>query len=288
MYRALHAWRPPHTVESNCSGVRLHYSSRNISGEEFYANAFERRERELLDKIITPGLTVLDVGANLGFFTCLFAHRVGPTGRVIAFEPSPDTFRLLNENVRTNGFKDLVDCRCCALSDTEGTARLHVFSQGYEGYNSLGASRFSDSCAAVAAIDVGTTTIDRCLEQAGADSCKGYFIKVDVEGFEQRVLAGGLDHLNRIENLSLMVELYEPSARQCGSSTLETLDLLESCGFHAYRIAEIGDLAPLDGKSRAELIEARLYPNVFFFKPASMPRWLAGREVRSPGVVLPC
>ena len=269
MYRTLHVWRPAHIVESRCSGVRLRYSSRNRIGEEIYANAFERGERQLLDQFLTPGITVIDVGANLGFYTCLFARKVGPTGRVIAFEPTPSTFALLEQNVRINGVQDIVDCRCMALSDKAGIAQLNVFSDGRDAHNSLGVTQYSEHCVSEAVIDVPTVTLDTYLRPL--EFRHGCFIKIDVEGFEYQVLRGGLDHLRRIEPLALMVELYEPIARQCGSSVLKTLELLESCGLDAYYMATAGRLRPLDADGRRALVEARLPPDVFFFRKWPIP-----------------
>lgn len=272
MYRAVHAWRPPHIVESRCSGVRFRYSSQSHIGEAIYANAFEREERSLLDRILSPGLTILDVGANLGFYTCLFARKVGPTGRVIAFEPTPSTFELLEQNVRLNGLHDIVECRSCGLSDKEGIARMNLFSEGKDVYNSFRVDDACDKDSLPCVIDVTTTTLDQCLETL--DAKKGCFIKIDVEGFEHQVIMGGRNQLQRLDNLSLMIELYEPLARRCGSSTLQTVEVLESCGFKAYWMNGHGTLAPVDARARGDLEKAKLPPDVFFFKPATRPHWI--------------
>lgn len=254
----------------------MRYSSRNRLGEEIYANAFERQERTFLDQLIAPGLTVLDVGANLGFYTCLFASKVGPSGRVIAFEPTPSTFQALEQNVRINGFGDVVACRCCALSNTEGVAPMNTFPEGGDVYNSFGATCALDGGRPQSVIQVPTTTLDAALESE--DLRNGCFLKIDVEGFEHQVLLGGQRRLRREPKLALMVELYEPAARQCGSSTLATLDLLEGCGFEAYRMTAAIGLARLQASDRIELAEGRLPPDVFFFKNATRPSWLAGRN----------
>jgi FkbM family methyltransferase len=259
-------------VESRCSGVKLRYSSQNRIGQEIFANAFERIERHLLDRILSPGLTILDIGANLGFYSCLFAQRVGAAGRVIAFEPTPSTFNALQTNVRLNGYQDLIECHCCALSNTEGIAPMNTFPDSGGVYNSFGVSRTMDGNQPQDVIDVPTTTLDKYYREE--DFRNGVFIKIDVEGFEYQVIQGGTHLLKTEDRVAMMVELYEPASQQCGSSTLDTLALLESFGFEAYRMTEAADLARFDSNSKRELAAGRLPPDVFFFKPAMRPQWI--------------
>ncbi len=255
--------------------MRLRFGSRGRLGEDIYANAFEHTERTILDRLIRPGMTILDVGANLGLYTCLFARRVGPRGRVLAFEPTPATFALLEENVRLNRLQQTVECRCCALAEKEGTASMYVYPEGSDVYNSLAAPLALGKVEAAGAIDVPTTTMDRCL--AGVPLDGGCFVKIDVEGFEHQVLQGGQGLLRLGNDLALMVELYEPAARQCGHSTLETLSLSESWGFRAYWMAGPGGLAAVDQQARRRLKEGTLPPNVFFFNAISHRRLAEAR-----------
>src|SRR4051812_3071816 len=88
-YRAAHATRSAHEVHAHLCGLDISFSSRSRIGEEIFANAFERNERMMIAEIMKPGDTVIDVGANVGFYSCLFARRVGTHGQVLAFEPTP-------------------------------------------------------------------------------------------------------------------------------------------------------------------------------------------------------
>ncbi|QDV67254.1 arsenite S-adenosylmethyltransferase [Rosistilla carotiformis] len=272
-YRTVHAWRQPHVVQSKCSGIKLRYSSQNRIGEELFANAFERAERDLLNRIIAPGMTVLDIGANLGFYTCLFAQRVGPSGNVVGIEPTPSTFESLQENVRLNGYQDRVACHCCALSDSDGIAQLNLFGESSGGvYNSLGVTCPMDGTEPQCVIEVPTKTLDEICN--GVDSSKGVFMKIDVEGFEQQVVRGGSQFLANEPRAAMMIELYEPAAQQCGRSTLDTLADLESFGFEPYYMAEGATLAPFTEDSRAKLLSGTLPPDVFLFKPSMRPQWV--------------
>jgi tRNA G37 N-methylase Trm5 len=87
-----------------------------------YLGAFEREETGLVLRRLRPGMTFLDVGANVGYFTFLAARRVGPLGRVIAVEPSPHAFARLDETARVNGLT--VERHAIGLSDRDGQCTL--------------------------------------------------------------------------------------------------------------------------------------------------------------------
>jgi FkbM family methyltransferase len=252
--------------------VRLRYSSQSRISEELFSNAFERAERELLDRILRPGLTILDIGANLGFYSCLFAQRVGPTGRVMSFEPTPSTFDALQSNVRLNGYEDVIECHRCALSNVTGSASMNTFAESAGVYNSLGVTCAMDGSHPKEVIEVPTATLDQLCSPP--DFPNGIFIKIDVEGFEHQVIEGGAKLLKDEQDVGLMVELYEPASQQCGSSTLDTVAYLESLGFEAFRMTDTAGLSRFDSAARRELAAGRLPPDVFFFKPAMRPRWV--------------
>jgi tRNA G37 N-methylase Trm5 len=69
--------------------------------------SFEPAETELMRQRVRPGATVLDIGANIGYFTLLMARCVGPSGHVYAFEPEPKNFELLQHNVRRNNYANV-------------------------------------------------------------------------------------------------------------------------------------------------------------------------------------
>ncbi|WP_267389668.1 FkbM family methyltransferase [Sphingomonas sp. GC_Shp_3] len=81
---------------------------------------------ELLSEIVRPGMTVVDVGANLGYFTLLMADLVGPTGYVHAFEPNIDLARRMAQSLALNGFESIAMVHEQALSDAESDVLLVV------------------------------------------------------------------------------------------------------------------------------------------------------------------
>ena len=226
-----------------------------------YVNGFERLQRGILDQVVFPGSTVLDVGANLGFYTCLFAQRVGNAGRVIAVEPTPRVFQSLQENIALNNLQHRVESLRLALSDKIGVARMNIFSEGNEVYNSMGVTKTWQAEAPKESIKVDTSTMDELLRDVSDKTfC---FVKIDVEGFQHQVLQGGVNRLRELENIALMVEMNDMASHQCGTSTGGSVKLLESCGFRPYVTKDGNSLTPLCNSGRASEV---LNEDVFFFK----------------------
>jgi FkbM family methyltransferase len=131
---------------------------------------------------VRPGAIVLDVGANVGSYTLLFAMWAGDTGRVFAFEPAPEARDGLRMHVALNGLAGRVEIVAAAAARTVGTARFRI--DGASGANAIAADLHA---AAAGYIDVETTTIDAFCERHGA---RPDVVKIDVEGAELDVLTG--------------------------------------------------------------------------------------------------
>jgi len=86
---------------------------------------FEPYETTLIESEIRPGDVVLDIGANIGYYTLIFARLVGERGRVYAFEPDPTNFRLLKKNVRANGYQNVIFVKK-AVADSSGSMPLYL------------------------------------------------------------------------------------------------------------------------------------------------------------------
>ncbi|HEX6042077.1 FkbM family methyltransferase [Longimicrobium sp.] len=143
---------------------------------------YEREQTALFEQLIRPGHTVLDVGANIGYYTLLAAVLVGPKGAVHAFEPEPRNAGFLRRHVEMNRLRK-VTVQQAAVSDRAGTARFD-FGSG------SGTGRLADS----GAIEVRTLRLDDyCAEHGLAPSA----IKIDVEGAEMSVLQGARQTLER-------------------------------------------------------------------------------------------
>jgi FkbM family methyltransferase len=159
---------------------------------------------------VAPGTTVLDIGANLGAYTLLFAMWVGESGRVFAFEPAPESFAGLRAHVSLNGLTDRVAAHQLAVSDAEGVAAFHA--SGRDGANRIvAAGRPSQDI-----LEVGSTTVDAFCRKTGVSPG---LIKIDVEGAELQVLQGARETIGSAgQALHLFVELHPHLWTEFGAS----------------------------------------------------------------------
>ena len=220
-----------------------------VTGEEVEAfqrdrGHFEARELDFLRGYVRPGMTALDVGANVGVFTALLARGVGPTGQVHAFEPLGVSRGRLVRTLQLNGCQDVV-VSDLAVSDSNGSALLADYGPGFESWSTL-APRTVDleqgALMARAHTPVPTTTLDRYCADRGVDRVD--VLKVDVEGAELRVLDGAVDLLDRGAVDLLMIEVADTTLDAAGTSALEVIDRLEAAGLRPHVVAEGGVLVP--------------------------------------------
>ena len=167
-----------------------------------YAVGFERRLLSFLGSRIRSGMTVYDVGANRGQMALFFARTVGPSGRVVSFEPAPPTYASLRRNVSLNGVAN-VDARNVAVGDSDGWAAFHFESdRPTEGY--LTSARRDLGGAASFVVQV------RCLDSLLSEgSPPPDVIKIDVEGAAPGVLRGARRLIAR-HGPSVYIELHSP------------------------------------------------------------------------------
>ena len=157
-----------------------------------------------LRRVVSPGMTVIDVGANVGQMTLEMAHLVGPGGRVIAIEPGPGNLAVLRRHVEGNGFAErvtIVRAACCAVH--RGTMELEIPGENLvavgSGFQLAGigiAPNPQDAALPSARLSVGTVSLDGLAAELGF---KPAVLKIDVEGAEVEVLrgAGNLLRANR-------------------------------------------------------------------------------------------
>jgi FkbM family methyltransferase len=193
-------------------------------------------EIRVLEGLITPGMTVVDVGAAFGYLTSLAAVRVGPTGRVIACEPAPAAYRLLADNVAANGWIH-VTCEPQALSDSAGIADLYLDAHNLACHS----LELTNVLTPGAATPVLTATLDQVLARLDVDHVD--VLKLDVEGWEARVLSGARASLPAVRHIWL--EFWPDGLRRAGSDPAAILAGLVADGY-ALRLVDLvtGDDRP--------------------------------------------
>jgi FkbM family methyltransferase len=168
---------------------------------------------------LRPGQTVVDIGANIGYFTAHLARAVGPAGTVHAFEPAPANLALLRHNLALNQL-DQVVVHPVALGEQPGEATLHL--SDFNG----GMHRLYDSvCCEGEAVSVPV----QCLDDLFAPGSVA-LIKIDVEGYEQAVLRGARRLLSSAPRPRLVSEYCPAAMLEAGAAPAQFLQELSDWG----------------------------------------------------------
>jgi len=188
---------------------------------------FQDDSRSRLYDLIREGFTVLDVGANIGDVTLHAAAKVGVGGRVVAVEPDPVNFKKLQLNCSSNPRLSNIVLLNHGLGDAEEELSLITFMESNRGMNRIGVGESS----AEKAVRIRVRTIDHVFQEYGNRTPD--LIKIDVEGFELRVLRGARQVIERCHPI-LFIEVDDNNLAEHGDSALSLLDFLESYEYSVY------------------------------------------------------
>jgi FkbM family methyltransferase len=190
--------------------------------------SWEPHETAWFLRCVKPGDTIVDAGANVGYYTLIGSRLVGDRGKVYAFEPEPVTFELLRKNVELNGLTNVM-LEQKALSDGKGTLKLFIAEQNkgdHRIYQPQGESRPS--------VEVEAVRLDEYFKdhKRGID-----FIKIDTQGAEGRIL-GGMTGLfeGRSDGPTIFMEFWPFALKQMGTDAGPLLETLRSYQYTFYEI----------------------------------------------------
>jgi len=215
------------------------YLGNDLSFCLYVAGTYEPNEFMFLAQMLHSGITFLDVGANDGLYTLFASRRLGPTGRIIALEPSRREFARLERNLRLNDITNALALRLAA-SDHEGTATLRLAGFGHEGMNSLGEIGYSYPQAA--SEEISLITLDSLVEKH--QLARIDVIKIDVEGAELKVLQGAHAILSTHKPV-ILLEIFESVLKHQGASREAVLQHLESFGYRFFVFGSTGRPEPV-------------------------------------------
>jgi len=180
-------------------GLRIQGYKRDAVGRGLYRRGVHEPglTKWLLETFANSGGgNFLDVGANIGYFSCLLGKLAGPSGKIVSIEPEPFNQRLLETNLRNNGLLPQVTIHHCAVGAEHATARMGIYKPANRGRHSL---VDLDPCQKF--IDVPVRPLDELLKDSGVTSWT--LMKMDVEGFEPYAFQGGAETLSRTNMLAL-------------------------------------------------------------------------------------
>lgn len=209
---------------SLCCDLRDH-----VQRQIYFLGTYEPLEAYLFSQLVKPGMTVVDAGANIGQYTLLAATILGARGTVHSFEPIPNTFLQLSENVRANTLFN-VHLNQAGLWQKSMPIRLGL------------ASDMAQNCGAYSvgvrdqetAVDAIAVALDDYAEQRNIQRID--FIKMDIEGAEHAALLGMQKIINRDHPVFLM-ELNPVALERLGYNTKDLWHLMvETFGYTVYRV----------------------------------------------------
>jgi FkbM family methyltransferase len=173
----------------------------------------EREHRYILSHAISPGDKVLDLGANIGYYVLMEHQLMHKQGKVIAIEPEPNNFELLEKNIYLNNFSSLTTTINAAVSDHDGTSHLHLSKLGnVHSLKQKQTSQYTGRSIPVNTISLAT------LANKHPDT---NLIRMDIEGYEQEILQS-LINLNTKQTFlpKILFELHPPKYNTAKFNTL--------------------------------------------------------------------
>lgn len=197
--------------------------SRQLRSARWYSD--EKFETEVFASFVEPGTHVLDLGANIGFYTLLARSRTGPGGRVIAFEPFPKSAALLAASVAANDFANVHLVKAAAGAQ-DGLARLHLAPDFWTEHSLHDLWGGTDDTS----VEVEVTTVDSALARLGGGQ-RIDVIKMDIEGGEWHALQGMKRVLAENARLTLFTEFWPRGFQRSGITPAHFLHYLRDEGF---------------------------------------------------------
>jgi FkbM family methyltransferase len=188
-----------------------------IDSSIYYRGCFEPETTALIARVVKPGMIALDIGANVGCHTFRLAQLVGASGRAVAFEPMQCAYTRLCRNAQLNSFGNLTLERI-ALGNTNGMLQA--------GFRTSWPLYLSSSVPETESVPV--MRLDDYMRRRGIDRID--FIKLDVDGYEYRVLQGAHDALSRCAPMILM-EFAAWTLERVGDKACEMLEYLETLDY---------------------------------------------------------
>lgn len=217
-----------HVVEVNDYCMKIDLNDNVITPNLFLHGCWEPYESQLMTKLLRPGMTVVDVGAHAGYYSLLAARVVGPTGRVVSFEPSPDNFALLTENIKLNQLSQTIHAENAALAAAAGEADLFLSTHNTGDHRIYSTLRDDDEMFNAGAprrsVRVPVVSLDDYLSRQ--DISQVDMIKIDVQGAEMGVLSGMKQTLLHSPHLLLFTEFWPHGLLRFGTEPQAVLSFL--------------------------------------------------------------
>ncbi len=186
----------------------------------------EKNSTEEVKRVIKPGMKILEIGANIGYYALIETKLAGPTGHLYAIEPSPYNFDLLKRNLELNNIRN-ADLHQAAFGEKRDKVKFYMYDRS----NLSSFIKREDMGMETTEIEVEMVTLDDFLRLKNAD-----FIRMDVEGYELEILKGGTQVLSSDSKPKLFfIEVHSDLLHKKDSSGREIIELLAKYGYEVRK-----------------------------------------------------
>ncbi len=192
-----------------------------ISRSMVESGIWEPETTRLVNDLVKPGMKVLAVGANFGYFAMLIAKQVGPTGHVWAFEPTSKYREQLTWHVKTNNLGDRVTIVPFGLSDSHKTGTIDLTPQS-------ASMHYAPNITRVGSEEIDLKPLDEVTRELGVDRID--FVSMDIDGHEEAFLKGAKSTLTQ-HLPPITMEFAQQCLYFAGSDSLKVAALLHEFGY---------------------------------------------------------
>ena len=204
----------------------------HVQRQIYFLGGYEPIEAELFLSLLLPGSTVIDAGANVGFYSLMMAERVGPEGRVHSFEPVAENFEVLLRHVAINALEGRMVLNHRALWHREERLRFSL-PEGH-GSNAGGYSA-AEQERPLRQVECEAIALDQYVTEARIARVDA--IKMDIEGAEQFALQGAVQTLK--QRPLIFLEVCQETCRRFGYEPAALWEILKPFGYRIYRIGSV-------------------------------------------------
>ena len=198
----------------------LDLRDRGIHKELFLFGTREPESVRIFMNELSPGMTVLDIGANIGYYVLIEAQILENEGTIYAVEPEPQNFENMKKNIEINSYDTYIKLYNLAISDKIGKAELEIANESNL-HRLIPVEKLDGKY-----VIVDTITLDEFLMDKKVD-----YIRMDVEGGEILIINGMNNILNSSLPLKLFIEIHPRFIKEYGSDVEEMLEILSRAGF---------------------------------------------------------
>lgn len=221
-------------LPDDLGGCRFRCDLRDaLMSEAYLTGRYEPQETALLHRILRPGMTFVDVGANWGYFTLLAFDAVGPSGRVVSVEADPRAVEALRANLDANGL-DSGRVFAVAAADRPGRLSMQDYAPGAGELGNFGLAQATTVTPGGRRFEISARPLDDVLDEAGVERVD--LLKMDIEGAEASAIEGLARRLGEGRVTRILLELHEYHLRDLGRSAAEVVSALSAHGYHGWRI----------------------------------------------------